>query len=79
MHNLAGLYAAGKGVPRDPAEAYVWVSLAVKYYPPDEPHRPGALVLQAALARTLAEDDLERAQKRVAAWQPKAEQHPPQS
>ena len=72
MHNLASLYASGKGRPRDPVEAYDWVPLAIKNYPADEPHRPGALQLQDDLGAKLSPADLDKARQRIREWKPKS-------
>jgi hypothetical protein len=72
MHDLAQVYSDGDGVSKDPAEAYFWIGIAVRTYPPDDPHRAGALKLQADLAGKLSAADRAKAQQRIDGWKPPA-------
>jgi len=66
QHNLGVMYAVGKGTPRDYVEAYMWLSLAVAQG--DEEVRGHF----DSIERQITPDQIAEAQKRAAAWKPKA-------
>jgi TPR repeat protein len=64
MHNLGKMIAAGRGVPPDRAEAHAWLSLAATYFSPeDEAEAAENAKALAALAPTLNEQQMARAQE----------------
>jgi TPR repeat protein len=68
MHTLAGLYARGLGVSKDPIQAYVWSSLAVKNYAETEPKREPAIKLRDTMEKLLTQDDRRKASKMIEEW-----------
>ena len=63
--NLGMFYHEGQGgLPKDPVQAYVWISLAAGRGEQD------ALHWRDMLARTLAPAELAEAQKLIGAWKP---------
>jgi TPR repeat protein len=71
MYDLAKLYSDGDGVSKDPVEAYVWAGIAMRNYPPDDPHRADGQKLQTDLAGKLSAADRAKAQKRIDDWKPR--------
>ena len=64
---LAQIYDEGRGVSRDPAEAYAFAIIAanVRWSDSNDPHRLAALELKARLAKELSPDQQEQAAQRA--------------
>jgi len=68
MHNLAWIYALGHGVAVDRARAYAWLTLAIMYYPDDDPKLGLARRQLNDMAVPLHSDDMCHASKLIGAW-----------
>ena len=71
QNELGQLYFTGTGVARDYGSAYVWFSLAAGQAPlPD--NRKGLLELRNIAAARMTPEEVTAAQRRLAAWKPRA-------
>ena len=62
--NLAMLYSAGRGVPRDPVQAYMWADLAASA------GEPNSAKLRTGLQKSVPPDQIAAALQREHEWKP---------
>jgi TPR repeat protein len=67
---LGELYWNGRGVPRNPVQAYKWVNLAAARYPPGEV-RARAIQQRDGMAGSMSAQQLYEAQRLAHQWQPR--------
>ena len=68
---LGVMQVTGRGTPRDRVEALMWITLAERGLEGEE--RALAAGRRVALSRALSEAEITEAQRRAAAWRPRAE------
>jgi len=66
--SLAILYNFGKGVPRDPVEAYMWYEIALAHSKTED--RDSIQELREDLAKDMTKKEIAEAQKRAHEWKP---------
>jgi TPR repeat protein len=69
QYELGQMYFTGTGVPRDYPSAYVWFSLAASQAPLAD-NRDGLLELRNIAAARMTPEQVDEADRRVAAWKP---------
>jgi uncharacterized protein len=67
---LADLYLSGRGVPRDPEQAWIWAQIAADYLTGDELKRVEAV--RSAAAKQLSPEQLAKAKAFVDQWYPRS-------
>jgi TPR repeat protein len=71
MHTLGSIFVlAGGWPPLNAADAYRWLSLAVRFYPKDDPHRVAAQNLLQRAATAVIDGQRVAIDREVASWQP---------
>ena len=68
--SLGRLFAAGRGVPQDPVEAYKRLTLVEDGFPRDANRTAAACRAREVVAANMTPAQIGRAQELVAAWQP---------
>jgi hypothetical protein len=71
MHQLASFYVNGIGVKGDPVEADYWASLAVRFYPADNPDMAQLKTAIATIDATLSDTQKVDISRRVSTFTPK--------